>query len=538
MSSGTRPAPRSLIATVGSISFATSLSRILGLLRDQVQAYYFGAGAVSDAYLAAFRVPNLLRDLFAEGALSAAFVPTFVRARLDGDAASAWRLANRVFGALLVILGLLTTLILVFAPQILGVYVSGFDDAKMDLAVRMTRIVSPFLLFVAFAAVAMGMLNSCGRFFLPALAPVAFNVAAILGVLTLVPMFRVLGVEPGLALAWGAIAGGFLQFAVQMPALRREGFVLRPEVALGDPGLRRIGTLMLPATFGLAATQLNILVDTHLAASLGDGAISFLTYAFRLIQLPIGLFGVAIATANLARVSQHAARGDLYAIRTNLAAALRVAAVLTLPATAGLLALREPIVRVLFEWGGEFDARDTTMTAGAVLCYALGLFAYAVTKIQVPTFYALGDTRRPVAASAVAVAVKIAASLILLRVLPRFGAAAFLGLALSTSLASWVNFAQLAWAIRRRLGPFTGLGVWTTGLKMAAISALMAASCAGAHGWLDGRLGGPGKMGDVVRLAAVIGLGIAITVAGMAVLRIPEGSALLARWRARRGASR
>lgn len=499
--------PSSLLRTVGSISSATSISRVLGLARDQVQSYYFGAGTVTDAFIAAFRIPNLLRDLFAEGALSSAFVPTFTAEREKHGADAAWALANRLIVTLVLVLGSLAALIAVGAPRILAVYVVGFSPEKMDLTVSMTRILSPFLLFVALAAVAMGVLNTCGRFFLPALAPASFNVAAILGVILLVPVLDRSGREPGLALAIGALCGGVLQFLVQLPALHGVGFRFRPRFDFGDPGLRRIAWLMLPATFGLAATQINILVDTVLASMFDDGPITYLGLAFRLMQLPIGLFGVAIATANLTRVSRDAARGDQRALRANLAAAIRAAALLALPATFGLLALREPIVRLLFEHG-RFGAEDTRRTAAAVFCYGLGLFAYAVTKIQVPTFYALGDTRTPVKASATAVAAKIGANFVLIALLTRWGGDPFLGLALSTSLAAWINATWLALALRRRIGSFAGEHVASTGVKMLAVSVAMGILCHIVQRGLEAWLPGGGLTGQALRLGTTIVVGM------------------------------
>src|SRR5262245_25625114 len=254
-----------------SIGLATLTSRILGLVREQVASYYFGAGAVMDAYFTAFRIPNLLRDLFAEGALSSAFVPTLTAERERHGEVAAWNLVNRVMTALIVILGLLTAILFLFAPQIQGLYASGFSTEKMALTITLTRIMAPFLLFIALAAVAMGTLNTRGRFFLPALAPAWFNVAAIVAVIALYPAARSAGLNPALSLAVGAIVGGALQFLVQVPALRREGFRFRFDAAPRDAGLRRVATLMVPATFGLAATQINILVDDKLASHMGDG---------------------------------------------------------------------------------------------------------------------------------------------------------------------------------------------------------------------------------------------------------------------------
>jgi putative peptidoglycan lipid II flippase len=514
---------RSLLRTVSSISLATAMSRVLGLVRDQVQSYYFGAGMVTDAFIAAFRIPNLLRDLFAEGALSAAFVPTFTAEREHRGEAAAWRLGNRLMTALLLILGVVTVAIFLGAPWILPIYAPGFDGEQLTLAVTMTRIISPFLLLVALAAVCMGMLNASGRFFVPALAPVFFNVAVIAGVIGLVPLLARLGVATGLSLAIGALVGGALQFLVQVPALRGQGFRFRPELNLRDTGLRRIGRLMLPAIFGLAATQINILVDTILASRY-DAAITWLSLAFRLMLLPIGLFAVSIATANLARVSQDAARGDHDGLRDNFGAALRMAALFTLPSTAGLIALREPIVQVLFEHG-RFGAHDTVQTAAAAMCYALGLYAYAVTKIQVPTFYALGDTRRPVIASATAVGLKIAASLTLIVLLPRFGIDPFLGLALSTSLAAWTNFSLLAAGLRKKIGVLRGSNVLPLTCGLALVSAAMGYACYALHGALEALWSGGGLAGEIVRLGVAVAAGMAIF--GVAVLAagVPEARA-------------
>jgi putative peptidoglycan lipid II flippase len=523
---------RSLLRSAGAMSAATFVSRILGLAREQAQAYYFGAGFATDAFNAAFRIPNLLRDLFAEGAMSSAFVPTFTSVReKEGDDA-AWRLASRTITVLAVILGVFTLLLLVGAPWILRVYTPGVAPDKLALAATMTRILSPFLLFVALAALAMGVLNTLRVFFLPALAPAWFNVACIAGMIVLPTVLVPAGLDPILSLAIGAMAGGILQFAVQLPAMRRRGFRFRWEFAPRDPGVVRIGSLMLPATFGLAATQINLLVDTSLASQFGDGPISWLQCAFRLIQLPIGLFGVAIATANLTRVSRDQARGDHEAMRRNLGGAIRAAALLTLPATAGLVALREPIIRVLFEHG-KFDARATTATGAALLCYALGLHAYAVTKIQVPVFYALGETRVPVISSAISVGAKIAANFALIALLPHLGLDPFLALALTTSLAAWLNLGLLGWGSRRRLGSLAGLGVVATTLKMAVVSVVLGFAAAGTHAGLLAAWPATGLAAEIVRLAAASGVGVAIAVGGALALGVEEARALLARMRRR-----
>ena len=517
----------SLLRSAGSISLATAMSRVLGLVRDQVQSYYFGAGFVTDAFLAAFRIPNLLRDLFAEGALSSAFVPTFTAIKEREGQEAAWRLANRLFTVLAVILTVVTLGIFLFAPWIMRVYAAGFAPEKLDLAVTMTRILAPFLLAVAVASVAMGILNTYGKFFVPAFAPALLNVAAILGVVVLSPIFVRCGWPAGLSLAVGAMVGGVLQFGVQIPSMRTLGFRFRPDWSPRDPGLVRIAWLMLPATIGQAATQINFLVDTWLASRYGNGPITWLSIAFRLIQLPIGLFGVAIGMANLARVSRDAAGGDREGLRANLSMALRAVALLALPATAGLVALREPIIQVIFEHG-QFDHASTLNTAAALLCYALGLYAYAVTKIQVPTFYALGDTRVPVMASTAAVAAKLAANGAFVFALPMLGVNPFLGLALSTSVAAWTNFGILAWGLRKRAGSIAGHGVLRATLAMVGVSVLTGLCCGGTHAVLSHFTPGGGIAGEIGRLAVAVGVGIATTVGGALALHVPEAHAFAA----------
>jgi len=317
---------------------------------------------------------------------------------------------------------------------------------------------------------------------------------------------------------------------VQLPGLRALGFRYRWDWSPRDPGVVRIARLMLPATLGQAATQINFLVDTWLASRYGNGPITWLSLAFRLIQLPIGLFGVALGMANLARVSRDAAAGDREALRSNLASALRAAALLALPATGGLVALREPLVRVLFEHG-RFDAASTRGTASALLCYALGLYAYAVTKIQVPTYYALGDTRLPVIGSTSAVAAKLAANGLFVALLPAIGLDPFLGLALSTSVAAWTNFSILAVGLRHRAGALTGRGVVRATLSMALLAAVMGVTCRALHAGLTRVLPGEDLPRAIVRLGVAVAAGLAVTVVGATWLKVPEAGEIVARVR-------
>jgi putative peptidoglycan lipid II flippase len=489
-------------AAAGAVSLATMASRLLGLAREQVMAAFFGAGTQTDAFNVAFRVPNLLRDLFAEGALSAAFVPTFTGTEHRDGRARAWVLGAQVMNALAIALAGVTVLGWFAAPWLVPLLAPGFErvPGKLELTVTLARLMLPFLLFVALAAAAMGMLNAVRRFTVPALAPLFLNLGMIVAGVALIPVFERAGQPPILAMALGVLVGGFLQFAVQVPTLWAMGFRPAWPPALTHPGVRRIALLMLPATVGLAATQLNLFVNTVLASMLVEGSVSWLAYAFRLMQLPIGVFGVALATVALPTVSRHAVTGDRVALRDTLAGAVRLVFALTLPATFGLWALSEPIVRLLYQ-RGAFGAADTDRTAQALAAYCLGLCAYAAVKVLVPAFYALGDTRTPVRASFLSVAVNLAGNLLLM------GPLGHVGLALSTSLTMLFNFGQLSWAMRGKLGRFEGRRLLATVARTALASAAMAVvvrlAVVGAAPWWRGSFGGA---------ALVVGAGLAFGV--------------------------
>ncbi|MBW8862616.1 MAG: murein biosynthesis integral membrane protein MurJ [Acidobacteria bacterium] len=370
--SGSEQPPREPLARYAGLTGAATLtSRILGLARDQTLAAVFGAGNAMDAFVVAFRIPNLVRDLFAEGAMSAAFVPTFTRELSTHGKEAAFRLGNNVINALLIATGVLVVAGIVFAHPLIALYAGSFASVpgKLELTERLTRIVLPFLPMVAVAAAAMGMLNSLHHYFVPALSPAMFNIATIAGVFALVPLMPRVGLPPIMAVAIAALAGGVGQVAIQWPALRREGFRYRLTVDPRNPALQRVLVLMGPGTIGLAATQVNLFVNTLLATSQGTGAASWLTYAFRLMYLPIGLFGVSIGTAVLPAVSRHATAGDVLAMRRTIARGLALMLMLNVPATLGLIVLATPIVQLLFE-RGRFLPADTAATASAVRLYA------------------------------------------------------------------------------------------------------------------------------------------------------------------------
>lgn len=445
------------LRAAGAMGAATFISRILGLVREQVFAYFFGASNATDAFQVAFRIPNLLRDLFAEGAMSAALVPTFTRARIEEGDARAWRLAGLVFRVLFVSVSIISLLGIWFAPQLVSLYAGTFREisGKFELTVRMTRTLFPFFPLVALAAAYMGILNACGRFFLPAFSSALFNLASVVSglsatyFLTSTEIGRGLGLEPIEGMAWGVVLGGGVQAFAQLPTLYRAGYRyprVKSSLAIDrstnwprwyqDTHLRKMLALMLPGTLGLAATQINLLVNTVLATSQGPGAVSYLSYAFRLMQFPIGVFGASLAAATLPRVSRLWVSKDIQGIDRSMTAALRQVFAVNLPASAGLAFLAEPIIELIYQYG-RFDATSSKATAQVLMVYALGLTAYSSVKVLVPAFYAMGDTRVPVISSTLSVGLTLALNLALV---PTLG---ILGLPLGTSIAAFFNAAFL-----------------------------------------------------------------------------------------------
>lgn len=492
-------------------------SRLLGLVRDQVLAALFGAGDAMDAYRVAFRLPNLFRDLFAEGAMSAAFVPTFTRYLTTEGRAAAWRLANNVINALALVTGVLVLLGILFAEPLVTAFASSYADVpgKLPLTVSLARVMLPTLTLIALAAALMGMLNSLRHFFVPALSPAMFNVVTIICAFTLVPAAPSLGIHPIMAIAIGTLLGGVAQLALQWPTLHREGFRYRPIVDWRDPGLRRILVLMGPGTIGLAATQVNLVVNTILAAGEGTGAVSWLEYAFRLMYLPIGLFGVSIATAVLPAVSRHVAVGEDGGVRSTVSDGISLMLMLNVPATVGLMVLAEPIVRVIFE-RRAFTPGDTMATAAALQFYAIGLVGYSVVRIASPTFYALGQNRTPVIVSMVTVLLNAGLNIMLVRVL------SFRGLALGTSIAALFNATVLFVMLRRRLGGLDEARLANSFARIVLASAVMGIAALAVDRALGAWLPGGALLLQIIRLAATIGVALTVLAAASWLLRIRE----------------
>jgi putative peptidoglycan lipid II flippase len=489
-------------------------SRVLGLLRDQLFAILIGANRFSDAFVVGFRIPNLLRDLFAEGALSSAFVPTFADAWRNRGQPAARRLAGTVVALVLVVVGGLVLLGALFADGLVGFIAPGTREPA--LAASLTRIMMPFLLLVSLAAAAMGVLNARERFTAPALAPALFNV----GSLAVGVGLWAAGWPPERAVvgwALGTLLGGLMQLAIQLPSVRAAG--AWPALGLGrdrlaDPGLRRIGRLMAGSVIGLSATQVNIVVNT-IFASHEEGAVTWLQMAFRLMQLPLGVFGVAIATVAGAGVAQAVAARDMATVKRTLGSGLRLVAFLNVPSAVGLAVVGGPIVSLVYQHG-RFTAADATGTAGALACYALGLYAYSGVKVLAPAFYALDQARVPVLGSVLGMVANVGLNAALYPVL------GFQGVALGTSLAAGINFAVLLLAWRRAHGGLGGAGLLRQLGKVGLASVAMAAAAWGAVAALQGLPMGPGLGRQALVGLLPVALGAVVYFGAARWLRIAE----------------
>ncbi len=470
------------------VGVAIMCSRVLGLVREQVFAALFGAGVGMDAFIAAFRAPNLLRDLFAEGALSTAFITTFSKKIATECDESAWALANKVATLAAVFMSGVTLLGIVLAPQLMILLAQGFDatPGKMELAILLTRIMFPFIFMVSLSALVMGMLNAKHVFGWPAMASMFFNIGSIVGGVTLGwlidPKFgtRNFGTGSLVGLALGTLIGGLLQLLVQLPSLRRAGFRFRPDFAWRDDGVRQILLLMGPAIVAASAVQVNVMVNGNFASHLGNGPVSWLNYAFRLMQLPIGIFGVAIGTVTLPLVSRFAAARDTAGVRTTLARGIRLACLLTIPCAIGLWFFSEPIISLIFQ-RRRFTFADTQQTAAALQYYAIGLAAYSGIKVLAPSFYALDKRNAPMMVSFFSIATNYFLNQYFTFHLG-FGPR---GLALSTGIVAIINFVILYVMMSRHIGGLETRRLFFTLAKIAVAGAVLALVCvASQHWWL------------------------------------------------------
>jgi len=454
--------------SASKVSIAVMCSRVLGLIREQAFAVLFGAGFAFDAFVVAFRIPNLLRDLFGEGALSAAFVTVFSDYDETRGPEATWKLAGNVLVFVTILLSCITLLGILFADKIvLALVDADFERIpdKVALTHLLTMIMFPFLVFISLSSVVMGILNTKGRFFIPALASSFFNLGSIIGGVSLAFLLAENGQPSIVGMAIGTLIGGMLQLGGQLPSLFHTDFKLIPQLDLKDPGLLRILKLMAPAVFGLAALQINVFINTYFASSLQEGSLSWLNYAFRFFQFPVGVFGVAISVAALPLLSRQAATKDFARLKETFTSSLTMAFSLTIPATVGLILLADPIIRIIFEHG-NFTSADTLKTAEALRFYALGLFAYASVKVMVPVFYALDDTRYPVAGSFLAVVANIAIILLTITSLQHTA------MALSISGAMTANFLFLGIILYWKLDGYS-LSYLVSGLGKVLAAALM-----------------------------------------------------------------
>lgn len=453
----------------GVLGGATILSRIMGMVRDMVVSRLFGAGFATDAFFAAFQIPNMLRRFFAEGALTSAFVPIFSECHTRQGEHEARNLANTCFTLLTIVMALVTMAGILLSPQIVGFMFPGYaaEPNKLALTIFLNRLMFPYIFFVSLVALCMGILNTLRHFFTPAISTVLLNLAMILCAAMLHRFFAV----PIVSLALGVLVGGLLQLLLQLPVLWRKGFPIRLRFDFGQPAIRRIALLMVPSVFGVGVYYLNLTVSNILASLLPQGSVSYLYYAQRLFEFPQGVFTVSVAQAVLPSMSRQAAAGELEALKESLSFGLRLMLSITIPAMIGLVVCATPIFSLLF-MGGEFDFVKAEQCGRALVQYSFGLSFVAMVRVLAPAFYALKDTRTPVMAAFIAFIVNLVCSLLLMRPMQHAG------LALASSLAAGSNMLLLFFFLRRRIGSFGGAEIVGVALKslLAAVPACLAAA--------------------------------------------------------------
>ena len=516
-----------VVRNAGVASLAVAFSRVTGLIREMVFAGLFGAGMRQDAFVAAFRIPNLLRDLLAEGALSAAFVTTYSQTLSTRGREEAFALSNRLTTLLVPVLVVICSLGTVLARTLVSFMFSGYTEieGKLELTVLMTRVMMPFLLLIALAAKAMGVLNSHGKFAIPALSSGFFNITSVVaGLLIGFAVGSELGIEPIVGMAIGTLLGGGVQYICQIPSLRRTGLRFRPMAGIFDPGLRQLLRLMGPAAIGASAVQVNVAVNSMFASQIAgsaehaiDGPVSWLAFSFRFMQLPLGLFGVAVASATLPQISRDASEGKINDFRNTLSKSLGLVFLFTIPSAVGLFVLSRPLVGVVYE-RGMFTPFHTEQTALALSAYCLGLVGYASTKVLAPAFYALGNVRIPMFVSILSIVLNFSLNKFFVDTL----GLGHWALALSTSLVASLNFVLLFAFMRARIHRVGGRRLLVAGGKIGLASAIMGAccwSCAQAvESWI-----GPGTfVGRLAVLVVAVPAGVAVVYGLCRLMRLPE----------------
>lgn len=533
---------QSVARSAGIVSIAVMFSRVLGLVREMIFARYFGSGFLYDAYVVAFRIPNVLRDLFAEGALSAAFVKVFTDYQINKSEKEAWHLAGLIINGLAVIMSIICIIGIIFSHQFIDLVADGFSPEKAQLATTLTQIMFPFIMLVALAAVAMGVLNTKGVFGIPASASTVFNVVSILFGLgfaywlsgggweapkdhNLIPDIKAQWAIIGMAI--GTLIGGAAQFAMQIPSLYKVGFRFVPGLSFSDPGVKRVVNLMTPAILGTSAVQINVLINTFFVSEI-NGAQGWLSYSFRLMQFPIGLFGVAVGTAAVPVLSRMASEGKFKDFRDTLSDSVNLVFLMTLPAACGLIILGEPIVRLIYE-RGAFHSADTMMTAYALAGYSVGLAGYAAIKVISPAFYAMDDAKTPMIIALFSIIVNAIGAYFLRLWLSNYGVTpetphgyGHVGVALATSLVALVNFVALVWFMRRKIQRLNGRKIARAFLKIAAASAVMSIVCYFSYHFLRNAMTMETFTNHLIQTLIPITLGGAVFVIAAKTFRVSE----------------
>jgi putative peptidoglycan lipid II flippase len=496
-----------LLRSTAVFSGMTFLSRLAGLARDLLQATLFGTGPAVSAFVVAYRIPNYLRRIFAEGSFSSAFVPVLSELHQRGDREALQDFLDHVAGALLAVVVLTTGLGMLFAPWIARLFLlfAGEGSAQVALTADMLRITFPYLAFISMTALAGAVLNSVRRFGLPAFTPVLHNLAVIAAMLWLARFFEI----REYALAWGVFLAGFAQLLLLWPALGRLGLRPRLRLARAHPGVRRVATLMLPTIFSSSVSQLNLLVGTMFASALVVNAQAWLYYSDRLIEFPLGLFGVAIGTVILPHLSRRHADTDVAGYSHALDWGLRMVALVSVPAALGLALMAAPLCATLFQYG-QFDARDTTMVAISVVAMSLGIPAFMLSKVLLPAFYARQDTKTPMRAAVITVFANIVLTALLVTPLWWYEVeAAHAGIALATGLAGMIN-AALLWRYLARDGAYRAEKGWLKLFgRIAFASLLMAGTVLAARAWIGDWAGLGSWYVRIAWLLAVVAAGAA-----------------------------
>ncbi|MEI6306056.1 MAG: murein biosynthesis integral membrane protein MurJ [Deltaproteobacteria bacterium] len=491
---------RVILKAAGVLGSATIMSRIMGMVRDMVVSRLFGAGLGTDAFFAAFQIPNMLRRFFAEGALTSAFVPTFSETYAQRGETAARELANICFTLLTIVMAAVTIAGIIFSPWIVGLMYPGFQGTpgKFELAVLLNRLMFPYIFFISLVALCMGILNTVRHFFTPAISTVFLNISMILAAVLLRGFFQV----PITALAIGVLIGGILQLIMQLPVLWSKGFPIRPRFEFSHPEVRRIARLMLPSVFGVGVYYLNITVGAVLASLLPQGSVSYLYYAQRLFEFPQGIFTVSVAQAALPSMSRQAAEGDIAGMKDSLAFGMRLTLFITIPAMTGLLICATPVFSLLF-MGGAFGYSQAVNSAQALVYYSFGLSFVALTRVLAPAFYSLKDTATPVWTAFITFLLNLVFSLYLMGPLKHGG------LALATTLSACCNMFMLFMLLRRKIGVFGGHRIAVSALKSLLASLPMALSVFYLCRMCDWSLEGH-KFVKGATLGAAIFIGIAI----------------------------